>query len=138
MKIYTIGYGDKEFKELVKLLKRIDIKQVVDVRSFPKSKWPEYEKESLQKTLPEQGIEYVHLRELGGYRDGGYENYMETKNFQKGLDKLIELAQKQSTVIMCLESYPNGCHRRFISQKLSELGWEVIHLVGKKGKQRTL
>lgn len=136
-KIYTIGYGDKEFGRLIEILKRVGIERIVDVRSFPKSKWPEFVKESLESSLPERNIDYVHLRKLGGFRDEGYENYMESDDFQEGLDRLMELARERRTVVMCVESYPSGCHRRYISQKLEELDWEVIHLVGKKGKQRT-
>lgn len=138
MRIYTIGYGNRKFEEFIELLRRFKIRLVVDVRSFPRSKWPEFERESLQDSLPSRGIEYVHLRELGGYRRGGYEAYMWTDEFREGLRKLIELASKRLAVIMCLESYPSGCHRRFIAGRLKELGWEVIHIVGKKGRQQIL
>ncbi len=111
---------------------------MVDVRSFPRSKWPEFEKEGLQNSLPSLGIGYVHLRELGGYRRGGYEKYMQADEFREGLRKLMELARKNRAVIMCLESYPSGCHRRFIAGRLRDLGWEVVHIVGKKGGQQTL
>lgn len=110
----------------------------MDVRSFPKSKWPEFEKENLEKNLPERSLEYFHLESLGGYRNGGYEKYMETDDFQAGLSELEALARESRTVIMCLKSYPSGCHRRFISKRLKGKGWKVFHLVGKKGKQKTL
>lgn len=132
-KIYTIGYGDKRFSRFVRILKRWKITQVVDVRHFPTSKWPEYEKENLQKNLLTQGVTYTHLKSLGGYRDQGYQEYTGTKEFKKGLITLIDLAKKEPTAIMCLESYPSGCHRRFIAKTLEERGWKVIHLVGKKG-----
>ncbi len=132
-KIYTIGYSDKTFSRFVRILKQRNITQVVDVRHFPTSKWPEYEKENLQKNLSKQGISYTHLESLGGYRDQGYSEYIETEKFKKGLKKLINLAKKKSTAIMCLESYPSGCHRRFIARCLEERGWNIIHLVGKKG-----
>lgn len=138
MRIYTIGYGNRKFEDFVELLRRFRIRLVADVRSFPRSKWLEFEKEGLQNSLPSRGIKYVHLRELGGYRRGGYEAYMQTDEFRRGFKKLMELASKNRAVIMCLESYPSGCHRRFIAGRLKELGWEVIHIVGKKGRQQTL
>lgn len=138
MRIYTIGYSNRKLEDFIKLLHRLGIKLVVDVRSFPRSKWPEFEGENLKRSLPSRGIKYVHLRELGGYREGGYKAYMRTDEFEGGLRKLVELAGKERAVIMCLESHPSGCHRRFIAGRLKELGWKVIHIVGKKGRQQTL
>lgn len=137
MKIYTIGYGNRKFEDFVELLKRLGIKLIADVRSFPTSKWPEFVKENLQKSLPVRGIDYVHLHELGGYRRGGYEAYMRTENFKRELEKLMQLARRKPTAIMCVESSPSACHRRFIAGQLRELGWEVVHIVG-KGRQKTL
>jgi len=110
---------------------------VADVRAFPTSKWPEFVKEKLQKALPARGIDYVHLRELGGYRRGGYEAYMRTDDFKRGLEKLMQLARERPTVVMCVASSPSACHRRFIAKKLRRRRWEVIHIIG-KGKQQTL
>lgn len=134
MKAYTIGYGDKEFEDFVELLNRKGINRIVDVRSFPRSKWPEYKKENLRENLSERGIDYVHLKKLGGYRDGGYENYTNSEDFEEGLRDLTGLAEEKTTAIMCLESYPSGCHRRYIARELEELGWDVWHIVGKRGK----
>jgi len=121
----------------VALLKRFDITLVADVRAFPTSKWPEFVKENLQNALPAHGIDYVHMRELGGYRRGGYEAYMRTDDFKGGLEKLIQLARERPTVVMCVESNPSACHRRFITRRLRRRRWEVVHLID-KGKQKTL
>lgn len=120
------------------MLKNEGIKLVVDVRSFPKSKWVDYEKENLKRKLPEENIDYVHLEGLGGYRDEGYKEHMKTEEFKNALSQLEDLAQERETAIMCLESYPSGCHRRYIAQKLGNRGWKIIHLVGKGGKQKVL
>lgn len=133
-----MGYGDKDFPEFLNLINEVNIELVIDVRSFPESKWPEYKKGNLRKNLSRGGINYLHLKELGGYRDGGYREYMKTEKFRKALSQLKELSKKQKAAIMCLESCPSSCHRRFIAQKLKEDGWKVVHLVGKKGKQKTL
>jgi len=135
-KIYTIGYGNRKFDDFVSLLKRFNIELVADVRAFPTSKWPEFVKENLQKTLSASGIDYVHLRGLGGYRRGGYEAYMRTADFERGLEELTRLAREKATVIMCVEPSPSACHRRFIAERLRQ-EWEVIHIVD-KGKLQKL
>jgi len=137
LKIYTIGYGNRKFEDFVSLLRRFNIELVVDVRAFPTSKWPEFVKENLQKALPAHSIGYIHLRELGGYRRGGYEAYMRTDDFKGGLEKLMQLARERPSVVMYVESSPSACHRRFIARRLRRRRWEVVHIVG-KGKQQTL
>jgi uncharacterized protein (DUF488 family) len=130
--IYTLGYGDKPWGRFLRILAIHGITQVIDVRRFPTSQRAAYTKESLARSLPE-GIQYVHLPVLGGYRKGGYEHYTETDAFRNGMTLLKKVGEKRKSVIMCVESYPSGCHRRFIAQKLEEEGWTVVHLVGKKG-----
>ncbi len=110
---------------------------MADVRAFPTSKWHEFVKENLQKALPARGIDYVHLRELGGYRRGGYEAYIRTDDFKRGLEKLMQLARERPTVVMCVESSPSACHRRFIARGLRRRRWRSCTLIG-KGKQRML
>ncbi len=132
--IHTIGYGNREFLDFVTLLKRLGVELVIDVRRFPTSKWPEFVKENLEAALPAEGVVYVHLRELGGYR-GGYEAYTRTREFKLALGKLMRLACEKPAVIMCVESSPSACHRRFIAAQLKQRGWRVVHIVGKGGVQ---
>lgn len=133
-KIYTIGYGNRKFEDFVALLKRFDIELVIDVRRFPTSKWPEFVKENMQSSLRARGIGYIHLRELGGYRDG-YEQYTKTPEFKRALRELMELAGEKPSAMMCVEPHPSACHRRFVAKELEKLGWEVVHIVGKDKQQ---
>ncbi len=135
-KIFTVGYGTRKFGDFMTLLKRFDIELIIDVRRFPTSKWTEFVKENLQRTLPARGIGYVHIRELGGYR-GGYGIYTQTQEFKQGLKELMKLAKEKPSAIMCVESHPRACHRRFIAKELKKRRWKVVHIVD-KGKQQTL
>lgn len=134
LRIYTLGTSTRSFEEFLAILKHYGIKQVIDVRSFPKSKrYPHFDREELAEKLPFYGILYWWLGpELGGYRRGGYEAYMQTEAFAKGLTRLIEKAKSKPTVIICAERFPWKCHRRFIAQRLEEKGIEVIHILDKE------
>jgi len=55
MAIFTIGYGGRKFADLVALLKEHDIAFVVDVRCFPESIVPGYNKENLEAKLSQFG-----------------------------------------------------------------------------------
>ena len=68
--LYTIGHSTRTLDELVVALRAHSIATLVDIRSFPMSRrLPHFNRESLEKTLPEAGIAYIWLRTLGGRRN---------------------------------------------------------------------
>jgi uncharacterized protein (DUF488 family) len=55
---------------------------------------------------------------------------METEEFQKGVERLIDLAKEvRPTAIMCAEAVWWRCHRALISDYLKARSIEVIHIV---------
>jgi uncharacterized protein (DUF488 family) len=129
MAIFTIGYGGRKIADFVALLQQNGIALVVDVRRFPRSKAPEYEKESLEAKLPPFGISYIWMGDtLGGFRWGGYPKYMETDDYWDGISKLLELAEPGNLVLMCKERTDAGCHRRYIMKTLADKGIKTIPL----------
>jgi len=130
--VYTIGHSNRSLSKFLKLLKDYKIVAVVDVRRFPTSRrFPHFKKENLEKELEKNNIKYFWLGEsLGGLRPITYEEYMKTKDFEKGLKELIEIIEKYSpAAIMCKERLWFKCHRRFISDRLIEEGYQVIHII---------
>jgi Protein of unknown function, DUF488 len=132
--IFTIGHSTHPIGEFIALLKNYGIEQLVDVRTVPKSRHvPQFNSEALAESLCKQRISYVHLKALGGLRHAkkdsintgwrnasfrGYADYMATEEFAKGIDRLIELAKAERTVIMCAEAVPWRCHRSLIGDAL--------------------
>jgi hypothetical protein len=132
--IFTIGHSTHPIEEFIALLKHYGIEQLVDVRTVPKSRHvPQFNSDALAKSLVQQGIGYVHRKELGGLRRAkkdsinagwrnasfrGYADYMSTDEFAQGIDRLIELAKTKHTVIMCAEAVPWRCHRSLIGDAL--------------------
>jgi len=116
------------------------------VRRFPTSKFEHFKRENLERELTKEGIEYFYLgKQLGGYRKGGYQHYVETKDFHVGLKGLMEIAKDNNAAIMCREKLPWRCHRRFIGEELTSRDWKVVHIIDKnktwtpkKGKQSRL
>ena len=67
--IWTIGHSTHSLDEFVAMLHSFEIEIVVDIRSFPGSrKFPQFNKEALEVSLPENKIEYTLLKKLGGRR----------------------------------------------------------------------
>ena len=123
------------------------IQTLVDIRSFPMSRrLPHFNRESLEKTLPDAGIRYVWIKELGGRRKKirddspnlalrndsfrNYADYMLTDDFHRGIAELIKLAEQSRTAYMCAERVYFRCHRMMVSDWLVAHGHEVFHIDG--------
>ncbi|HDD33784.1 MAG: DUF488 domain-containing protein [Thermoprotei archaeon] len=134
--VYTVGHSTRSLEELIKLLKAYGVGILVDVRRFPTSSiCPHFKAENLEKALKRRGIRYVWLGDkLGGFRKGGYAKYMETEDFRRGLEELVEVieegeARGVGVAIMCSEKLWFKCHRRFIADALAEKGIKVLHII---------
>ncbi|NGM60614.1 DUF488 domain-containing protein [Sphingobacterium sp. SGG-5] len=144
--LYTIGHSTHRLDEFIAMLQSFGIKTVADIRRFPGSrKFPQFDKENLEAALQESGIQYLHLRELGGRRNvqkdskntrwrnasfRGYADYMETEEFVHGITLLEASAVKSPTAYMCSEAVWWRCHRALISDYLKAKGWTVLHIMG--------
>lgn len=145
MTIFTIGHSTRPFPEFVEMLRSFEIEMVVDVRSFPGSrKFPQYNKETLENSLPAESIDYLHIRELGGRRKKSadsvntswrhpafrsYADYMETDDFRKGIRELKRIAAIHRVAYMCSEAVWWRCHRSMISDFLKVQDWTVLHIM---------
>jgi uncharacterized protein (DUF488 family) len=143
--IWTIGHSTRPIEELIEILKSFRIESVADVRSYPGSRrYPQFNIENLSVSLQEEGIEYIHMKGLGGRRKPdknsknmgwkndafkGFADYMETSEFKDAVRKLMELALLKKTSIMCAEALWWRCHRSLISDYLKLNGWNVFHLI---------
>ena len=144
--IWTIGHSTRTIDLFISLLEEHGIKLLADVRSLPGSKrYPQFNKEALERSLGQSGISYVHFPELGGRRKTrpdskntawrnesfrGYADYMETDEFRNGIERLLELAKRLGpTAIMCAEAVWWRCHRSLISDYLKVRGVGVVHIM---------
>ena len=116
-------------EDFVKILKKFGIEVIVDVRHFPTSKkFPWFCKENLENELKKEGIKYIWMEELGGFKKGGYINYTKTEEYKKGIEKLLQITKKNRVAVMCAEILWWRCHRRFIADTLLSMGKKVAHI----------
>jgi uncharacterized protein (DUF488 family) len=136
MRIYTLGHSNRSLEEILGILEAFGIGLVIDVRRFPGSrKFPYFNKENLEKELPKTGINYIHFPELGGYRKEGYLVFSQTEEFKIAIEKLLEIVDEKTAVILCAEILWWRCHRRYIANILSEMGHQIIHIYDEKKTQ---
>jgi uncharacterized protein (DUF488 family) len=145
--VWTIGHSTRSGEEFRGILSAHKIQILVDVRSFPGSRrYPQFNSTALAESLIELGIEYKHEPRLGGRRSPrasshniawrnssfrAYADHMETDEFKKGVEDLLELASDAGTAVMCAEALWWRCHRSLISDYLKAAGHLVIHIVDK-------
>lgn len=143
--IWTIGHSTRTAAEFLDLLAANKVEALADVRRYAGSrKYPQFNPDLLRAALADVGIEYVAFPELGGRRHPrpdsrntvwrneafrGYADYMETPEFHAGIERLLELARRKRSAIMCAESVWWRCHRSLIADWLKSNGIEVRHIL---------
>lgn len=142
---YTMGFSNRTWEQTVEILESFTIQRLVDIRTLPGSKHtPQFNLEHLKEALPPLGIEYVHVKALGGLRKPlkdssvnaawqnasfrGYADYMQTAEFEASLASLIQMIKEKVTVYCCTEAVFWRCHRELVSDALLARGFRIGHI----------
>ena len=145
MTIGTIGHSTHPIEEFIGILQAHGIRQLVDVRTIPRSRRnPQFNRESLPPACIQRASSTAISPGLGGLRHPrkdsmntgwrnasfrGYADYMQTPEFAENLDRLITIASEAPTAIMCAEAVPWRCHRSLIADALVARGIPVIEIL---------
>lgn len=144
--LLTVGHGTLAADAFAALVSGVHVERIVDVRSFPGSRHnPQFGREEMQRWLPDAGLEYLWLRDLGGRRRPvpgskhhalrndafrAYADYMESEAFVAGVDELLTHAAQLPSAVMCSETVWWRCHRRLLADYLVLVrGVDVVHLM---------
>lgn len=146
--VLTIGHSTHTLDVFIKLLHTHNVNHVVDVRTVPRSRRnPQFNRETLPNDLKAFGITYTHISGLGGLRRPrpdssntgwrnasfrGFADYMQTSEFEKNLQTLIELTGHERIALMCAEALPWRCHRSLISDALLIRKIQAEHIMNEK------
>jgi uncharacterized protein (DUF488 family) len=139
---YSIGYGNRELEEFLKLVESYGIRYLLDVRSSPYSRFsPDFNQASLEHACAAKRIKYVFVGDqLGGrpqkdrcYDDEGrvdYTRLAEEPYFVEGVRRLeTAIAKNLDFVLMCSELRPEQCHRsKLIGKVLEDHGIRLRHI----------
>lgn len=149
----TIGHSTLPIETFIGILRDNGVRLLVDIRTVPKSRHnPQFAQEKLAPVLADAGIEYGWIRELGGLRRArkdsintgwrnesfrGYADYMQTAEFEAGLNQLLTATPHENTAMMCAEAVPWRCHRSLVADALTVQGIAVEDITySAKGKSR--
>jgi uncharacterized protein (DUF488 family) len=150
-RVLTIGHSTLPLEEFIEILQAHGVTLVADVRTVPRSRHnPQFNRDTLPGVLAAAGLKYVHLAGLGGLRHAradsvnagwrnasfrGFADYMQTPEFAKNLQELIQLAAEARVALMCAEAVPWRCHRSLIADALLVRGVTVTHIMSRKSSQ---
>ena len=149
--VLTVGHSTHSLEEFIHLLRAHGVTCVADVRTIPRSRHnPQFNQEALPKSLKKAAIGYVHLAALGGLRHAsktspnagwrnasfrGFADYMQTPEFENGLEELLKLARRERLALMCAEAVPWRCHRSLIADALLARGIPTEHIMSQTARQ---
>jgi uncharacterized protein (DUF488 family) len=117
--IYSIGYQRLTPEILKETLRSHNITLLIDVRSTPYSRKPQFNRKKLEQRF---GLNaYVWKGDILG---GKFGPALET-----GIDFLCQLDRVGNQALMCLENDPRDCHRyQDIGIRLLQHDIDIIHL----------
>lgn len=143
--LWTIGHSTRDWDVFVAMLRQADIAVLADVRRFAGSRRnPQFSGETMARMLPDDGIAYLPMPELGGRRPAhadspntawrnagfrGYADYMASDGYLAARTRLESVARGQRVAAMCAEAMWWQCHRSLIADDFKSRGWEVVHLM---------
>jgi hypothetical protein len=107
MKFFTAGVSAFRSEKFKRILPRLSIKSYVN----------------LGCETPFESVESPELMERENFHE-----YMKTKDFLDGMNKLIDLYSHGRVMLVCKENDWRRCHRRHISWVLRNLGFDMVHL----------
>lgn len=139
--IVTIGYEGRSIDGFIYALIKAKVHTLLDVRNNPFSMKYGFSKSNLAKNLPELGIEYMHMPELG-IKSEDRKNLATPQDYEKlfreyaarlkeqtcELDWITTLGNEKKVALMCFEKDPKYCHRGVIADNLIGRGVSVAHL----------
>jgi len=122
-KLSSIGHSNVSFDTFFNLLQTSDIQTVIDCRTKPRSRFPQYNQARLQSALGDANIAYEFRGEsLGGMGINVFQD--------ETIDELVDRVNNGERIaIMCSEGDHRKCHRYTMLTPLFEnKGIEVEHL----------
>jgi len=138
---YTIGHSQHSYDDFFSLLKKFSLTCLVDVRTYPYSKYvPRFNKKEIETEAVQRGFKYIYAGSaLGGrytspellFPDGSvdYKKVSTRPEFRQAIEKLAGICRSLPVVLFCAEQDPLTCHRFILDGRaLLERGLGVLHI----------
>lgn len=105
--LMMIGHSNRSIVEFISLLRRHHVQVLIDVRNYPQSKYnPQFNRDNLDISLREAGIEYRWFSNLGG------RSPKPCFQISKTLESILR--DQRVLCLMCSEGDHTQCHRHYL------------------------
>lgn len=128
--VYSLGHSNIDSNQFINILKDLEVKYLMDVRSNPNSCYiKDYDKDKFEKILARNKIRYTYC----GYKVGGrqkidFKKYVNTHEYNSAIKSITRIIDRGKSAIMCSEKDYKNCHRKYVSQTLLNNGYTVIQI----------
>jgi uncharacterized protein (DUF488 family) len=141
--LFTTGYAGHELDSFVDKLRQHGVNTVIDIRQNPVSRKKGFSKSRLSSFLAENGLGYVHVRQLGVPRDLRQrlaaeactleEYFAEFREYAvaqyHALGEVEALAARERCCLLCVETRPEDCHRSIVAEVLAERAGGALNVI---------
>lgn len=147
----TIGYEGASIDDFIATLHAAGVRTLIDVRELPISRRRGFAKSALSTALNADGIEYVHIKELGDPKAGReaaragnfdrflqiYSRHLKAAPAQQALKETAKLVADGGACLMCYERDHHTCHRLLVANALNDIvALRINHLGVRQGIDR--
>jgi uncharacterized protein (DUF488 family) len=143
IKLYTIGFTKKSAEQFFELLKKYQVRKLIDIRINNSSQLAGFAKGVDLSYFVKQicGISYTHIVDFAPTKEllSDYQKKnVDWLEYQRIYRKLIEsrkISQKykvgnfDGTCFLCSEETPEQCHRRLLVEYFKEISPEEVQIV---------
>lgn len=141
--LFTIGYENAPQAQVLQTIKAAGVDLVIDVRAVASSRRAGFSKTVLSNSLQAEGVDYLHLRDLGTPKPGReaarkghiaqmeeiFSEHMQTPAAGLALERAIAESADRKVCLLCYEADAAGCHRRIVAQRMAaRTGAAVVDL----------
>ncbi|MCU0536246.1 MAG: DUF488 domain-containing protein [Hydrococcus sp. Prado102] len=132
--LFTIGFTQKNAQQFFELLKKANVRRVIDTRLNNVSQLAGFTKKAdldyFLKTIG--GIDYIHILDLAPTQDildeykkkkgdwSVYEQKFLNLMANRQIEKKISLDLIDGACLLCSEAKPHFCHRRLVAEYLNK------------------
>jgi uncharacterized protein (DUF488 family) len=139
--LFTTGYEGFDQETFLWKLRLDGVEAIVDVRDNPVSRNRVFSQSSLKMFLNDNGIEYVHLQELGvpsHFRRAlrltddlveyfaAYRQHL--SEVQGALDELTQVVFRRRCCLLCVERDPLECHRSVLAEVFARQHTDAVEV----------
>jgi uncharacterized protein (DUF488 family) len=122
--LYSVGHSNHTIEKFINILKKNNIDILVDVRTYPRSKYnPQFNEKALEQSLKNESIIYFWKgRNMGGLGVN--------KDFEENVKLMVEISKEKNVAVMCSEGDYHKCHRESkINPEVEKHQCKMIHIL---------